>query len=425
MKNSILLLVILFQVTSLFSQWIEQTSGVSVSLNSVHSPSSNEDLGWICGDNGTVLRTSNGGTNWINVSSGIPANTNLKAIFSMLPNRVLVSGINAGGSAVIYMSSNNGASWQNTFNQSGINVYGFGNIIPVLFIGSPAGGRWTIYKSENYGTTWDSTGLYLVQAGNESGFYNSVYSLEGKFWFGTNNTRIYYSNSGGATWSTQSTTPEVNSISLGFSFLLVEDIGYGLTGGTNISKTTDLGVNWNPVSTPGSGDIKGLAVSWGPTAICWYIKGNVIYAGTNGSNFTQQYTAPSGSYNHISTNGYGGLRTWAVRDNGGISKYTGGLGIQLISNTIPEKFSLSQNYPNPFNPSTKFRFQIPVVNGRDRSKLTIYDLLGKEVTTLVNENLAPGTYEVDWNASNYSSGIYYYQLNSGDLTESKKMILVK
>jgi uncharacterized delta-60 repeat protein len=106
-------------------------------------------------------------------------------------------------------------------------------------------------------------------------------------------------------------------------------------------------------------------------------------------------------------------------------KYSQLVGIQPISNEIPHQYSLSQNYPNPFNPSTKIKFAIPVGNGRDRSLIKIYDALGREISTLVNEELNPGTYEVDWNAVNYPSGVYYYKLTSKDYTETKKMILIK
>jgi hypothetical protein len=119
-------------------------------------------------------------------------------------------------------------------------------------------------------------------------------------------------------------------------------------------------------------------------------------------------------------------------------KYSQSIGIQNISTEIPSAYSLSQNYPNPFNPITKIRFEIPSLEGYGISrgvgllKLTVYDVMGREVTTLVNEQLKPGTYEVDWDASNYTSGVYFYKLivrqagsSTGDFVETKKMILIK
>jgi uncharacterized delta-60 repeat protein len=114
-------------------------------------------------------------------------------------------------------------------------------------------------------------------------------------------------------------------------------------------------------------------------------------------------------------------------------KYNQLIGIKNISSNVPDKFELKQNYPNPFNPATKIRFSVsPFEGGKGDVKLVIFNILGKEVQTLVNEQLAPGTYEVDWNASNFPSGVYYYRLtarqagaSTGDFSETKKMILVK
>ena len=83
------------------------------------------------------------------------------------------------------------------------------------------------------------------------------------------------------------------------------------------------------------------------------------------------------------------------------------LGINRISTELPEKFELMQNYPNPFNPTTHFGFRIAEFG---LVKLIVYDALGKEVQVLVNEQLQPGSYEADWDASAYPSGVYYYKL---------------
>jgi hypothetical protein len=90
--------------------------------------------------------------------------------------------------------------------------------------------------------------------------------------------------------------------------------------------------------------------------------------------------------------------------------------------TAPQQYSLSQNYPNPFNPKTGFRFQVPGVSD---VKLTVYDLLGREVAVLVNERKIPGSYEVTFDGSGLASGVYIYRMTAGSFTESKKMVLVK
>jgi len=106
------------------------------------------------------------------------------------------------------------------------------------------------------------------------------------------------------------------------------------------------------------------------------------------------------------------------------------LGVNNNSGELPVQFSLYQNYPNPFNPTTKIKFSVPflpLAKGEAEGvvKLIIYDILGREVATLVNEKLSPGTYEVEWDASNYPSGVYFYKLTAGDFTQTKKMLLIK
>jgi hypothetical protein len=97
-------------------------------------------------------------------------------------------------------------------------------------------------------------------------------------------------------------------------------------------------------------------------------------------------------------------------------------GVMLQNNHIPSSYSLFQNYPNPFNPVTNIRFSIP---NSGFVKLAVFDMLGREAETLVNGSLNPGTYNADWDASGYSSGVYFYRLDAEDYSEVKKMVLVK
>ncbi len=103
------------------------------------------------------------------------------------------------------------------------------------------------------------------------------------------------------------------------------------------------------------------------------------------------------------------------------------IGIQKIQTEMPLSFSLYQNYPNPFNPVTKIKFSIPPSKGARgmTARLCIYDALGREIAVLVNQQLQPGIYEVEWNASNYPSGVYFYRLETIGFIDTKKMILIK
>ena len=98
------------------------------------------------------------------------------------------------------------------------------------------------------------------------------------------------------------------------------------------------------------------------------------------------------------------------------------IGIEPISTEIPKRFELFQNYPNPFNPMTKLKFQMPKSGF---TKLVVFDVTGKEISILVNENLKPGIYEIDWNAENIPSGVYFYSLITNEFTQTKKIVVLK
>ncbi len=103
-------------------------------------------------------------------------------------------------------------------------------------------------------------------------------------------------------------------------------------------------------------------------------------------------------------------------------KYSQTIGINPISSIIPDNFNLSQNYPNPFNPTTNIEFSLPE---KSFVKLEVFDITGKEVANLVNENLSAGTFRYDFNGENLPSGVYYYKLETSEFSQTKKMLLIK
>jgi hypothetical protein len=102
-------------------------------------------------------------------------------------------------------------------------------------------------------------------------------------------------------------------------------------------------------------------------------------------------------------------------------------GVSNNEGKTPLSFKLSQNYPNPFNPATTIQYTLPSIVGAQGSNtiLKIFDLLGREVATLVNQKQKPGEYRVTFNAGNLASGIYFYRLTSGNFVQTKKMMLLK
>ena len=146
--------------------------------------------------------------------------------------------------------------------------------------------------------------------------------------------------------------------------------------------------------------------------------------------FTPNSSTFFGDYTNISAHNGKVRPIWARLDNNSLSLYTAIVDfitdIEPINSVIPGSFRLYDNYPNPFNPSTKIKFDVANPDGNtEYVKLTIYDSNGKEVKELINSSLKPGTYEIDWEASDYPTGAYYYKLEAGKYTDSKMMMLIK
>jgi hypothetical protein len=175
-----------------------------------------------------------------------------------------------------------------------------------------------------------------------------------------------------------------------------------VTGSTRVSPVnTDIcTIKYKP-----NGDSAWVLIHNGPSSLGDF--GNSVAVDNNGNIYI---TGSASGYSN------GGLDAVTM-------KYSQPLfGIQQISNEVPAVYSLSQNYPNPFNPMTKIKFEI---HKASNVNITVFDVLGRHITTLVNEKLGAGTYETEWNANNMPGGVYFYRLETGDFSETKKMILVK
>jgi photosystem II stability/assembly factor-like uncharacterized protein len=416
MKHTILAIFIFSLAINCYSQWTEQTSGVTSTLYSVSG--FDDNTAWVCGAGGKVLRTTNGGTNW-NATTSPNAALAFYVILGIDANTALVSGSNAT-TTWVYKTANGGANWAQVFTQTG---GGFIDVIaPIVstppkfaLIGDPVGGRWSIWVSSNNGDTFDSTGLNIPQAGTETGLNNcyDAYNFSdgfGYLWFGTTNSKIYRIGHGSPHTEATTGLAEVDVVKF------VAGV-YGFAGGTTTLGSNDSGNTWSANPVPGTGSVVGAVFSF---TYSYYCRGTQIYASSNGgSNWALHYSAPTGLYTHMAQ---GGNYIWAIRNNGGISRLTNPIGIENISTGVPSKFALHQNYPNPFNPVTKIKFDVPV---KSNVKIEVTDIIGRTVSVLFNGNLNAGAYETSWDAGNNASGVYFIRLISGNFRDTKKIILLK
>ncbi|MBV6477992.1 MAG: Ycf48-like protein [Ignavibacteria bacterium] len=397
--------------------WSAQTSGTTSQLYSVSAVS--DMIGWAAGAGPTVVRTTNGGSTWTNATgTGIGAGESIYNIYAWSANDALCT--TSPGATNIYKTTNGGTTWTNVFTLAG----GFINAIQMVSAtegyaeGDPVGGKWTILKTTNGGLNWARMATEPAQVGSDAGWNNSFLISGTHIWFGTNGTKVYHSPDLGLTWSSGATTGTVNTYAVHFNTTT-----NGLAGGNAMVKSVDGGTTYTAVTNPGtSGNINGIE---GNGTDWWAIRSSaVIYRSTDaGATWTSPYTQTGAVFQDIDFAVVGGCpKGWAVGNSGAIAKMVTTTGVSNYNTEIPGAFELAQNYPNPFNPTTNIKFSIPQSG---LAVLKVYDVVGKEVATLVNEVKNAGNYIVGFNASNLPSGTYFYRLEMNNFTETKKMMLIK
>ena len=428
MKNNILfILIIVLIVNTGYGQlapegWFQLSSPVNTNLNSVYFI--NSQTGWTVGDSGFILKTNNGGVNWKQQKSG----TN--NILSKVKFTSINTGYSIGSGGLILKSTNSGTNW---FQQNSITT---DSLISISFlndeVGFIAGLNNTLLKTTNGGNDWnnlavpDSVNLYSVFFLNEQTGWISTAKIDGNSQ-DTNYLKILKTTDGGVVWFTQLNSKRQTSPYYSIQFV---DSMYGWVALyiipidiIKIYRTTNGGQNW----------IEYTLGFWGFTFYHFIdsVKGwscgvsNSISRSTNGgvSWITSSHLPTSTKYFSIYFTD--SLNGWTVGENGIILKTTTGgvlTNFSNISSEIPEKFSLSQNYPNPFNPRTVISYELRVTSF---AKLIVYDVLGNEVATLVNDKQSAGTYSVEFDGSGFASGVYFYKLEAGEFSETKRMVLLK
>jgi len=386
--------------------WLPQTSNTSNSLKSLSFV--NSATGWVAGANGIVLKTTNAGTTWSNQTTNIPSNIN-GIYFSNASTGWFV-----GDGGIIKSTTDGGNTWTSQNSTTSINLQAvqFIDATTGWVVGGIEGTKQTIIlKTTNGGSTWTAQNLTYGQLVSLSMVTSSI-------GFAVGNGVILKTTDGGVNWNYQfqaSTTL--------YSVRFADAYTGWVVGDYYNFKTTDGGTNWTQ-SIPNVSILRSVYSINKSTA--WVVgdKGNIYRTTDGGSTWTGQPCNSTNSLNAVwfadANNG------WAVGDNGLIfHTSSGGAATSVFKNQsdeIPRGYSLSQNYPNPFNPSTVISFSLP---WKAFVSLKIFDVLGREVSTIVSEEMPAGSYSRQWNAANMTSGVYFYRLQAGAFTETKKLVLLR
>jgi len=432
--------------------WSPANSGISLNnpsdsqplINSIYSNGTslflasdavNQSIGSAAYGLGGIFRSIDEGKSWVMINNGLSTGDYVNNVFSLNGNLL------EAGNRGIYLSTNNGDNWTQTnvsvnvasFTVSGSDIYA-------------CGGN-SIYKSSDKGSSWNtinSTGLSgasstVIFSSNNNLFINNTgNSNSGSIFAG-----IFKSTDNGITWNPinsglpfkqnykEKMYPLIYSFTKnGNDIFIASDTNDVNDGGRtgSIYKSTDNGSTWIsksiglPLKPDGYSAALNSLITTGNTLVAGTSEG--IYFSTDNGESWNDFTGDLPTRVSItSITADNQFITVGTAENvwqRSISNITGVY--EKANNIIPAEYNLSQNYPNPFNPATTINFQIPVSG---KVTIKIYDLLGREVKSLVNEFKIAGKYSVKFNASNLASGVYFYNLRAGNFVQTKKMILTK
>ncbi|MCX6159358.1 MAG: T9SS type A sorting domain-containing protein [Ignavibacteriota bacterium] len=428
--------MVLVMASGLLAQtWTKQTIPVTTDLNSCSAVSAT--VCWAVGPASVIIKTTNGGTTWTSAVGNLPAATDL---YTCSATSDLNCWVGAGDGS-LYNTTNGGTTW--TFYTlpapatAFVDVVHFFNQQIGFVLGDPVGGVWCYYWTTNAGANWTS-GPSPVATGTEAGWNNSYCAIDtAHIWFGTNVNKIYKGSLRGGFTSAATTVLD----SYGVAFFDNNNGSAIMTTGTAASPNTNStngGTSWaastfTPVGIPFG--IKAIAnnfygYGWMCTGGSATTAGKMYRTTNKGTSWTEQTTALAVAKSFYALSMFNVNCGWAVTGaavtggtNDGVWKYTDALnGVNPVNTTTPTNFVLDQNYPNPFNPSTTINYSIPKSSF---VTLKVYDVLGNEVKTLVNEQQSVNNYSITADFSNLTTGVYYYTLKAGDFTSTKKLMLIK
>lgn len=421
--NTIIILVVF--CTTLKSQWTVYNTNTTMDLYKIQFV--NASTGFAAGgeysEEAGFFKTTDAGLNWQRYIITDTISWNFETIYGMFFVNAN-TGYVSGRYLIVFKTTNGGLNWTSSVPP----YYNFTQIYNALYFlnentGYAAGRYGYFCKTTNGGNNWSlvnvlSANLFCLKFFNEMTGY-----------VGDGAGIISKTTDGGLTFTQQ----DLGFFQINNLFFANENTGYCI--GLNIYygavlKTTNSGMNWINVYENNNKSLYDLDFVNNFTG---FACGDGIFLKTTNSGNNWLIYEPL--FRGFGIDFYNSDVGFISGDGGKIYKtLTGGVGINQISTSITSKYSLGQNYPNPFNPTTKIRFDVgngfPVkTSGNDKGGnfvvLKVYDVMGREVQTLINERLQPGTYETTFDGFMQNSGIYFYKLTTDGFSETKKMLLLK
>lgn len=365
---------------------------------------------YISGTNGFFAKSTNGGSNW----TEYPVLNSENLVGMYFHNPITGWAASFGG---VYKTTNSGTNWI-------LSIVPDQQFIKPFFINENTG--WitsyrpnSVFKTTNGGLNWFNLTSISVSLAWGIHFFNENTGFVGDAFGG-----IYKTTNGGENWNTYN-TGTYNWIADFYFF--DENTGYAAGELHSIFKTTNAGENWNQIYTRDYGsfyDIEFIREGNNPPTKGYAVGSYMaLYRTSDGGNNWYPMVSPTSNsmFEVKFMNSYTGF---IIGSNGTLLYTTNGGStfVYNVSNSVPDKYVLHQNYPNPFNNSTVVQFDIPKFSN---VKIKLYNILGKEMETLVNDFYQAGTYKITVWTGDYPSGIYFYRFEAEGISETKKMLLVK
>jgi len=410
----------LLKTTNGGTNWFNEIQPVNNELKSVSFI--NGFTGFVVSNNGDICKTTNAGVVWHKIYS---VGSQLNDIYTDINNGCFV----ITGTGEILYSNDLGRNWiHKKLTNSQLYCIRFINSLT----GYISGDSGKIFKTTDNGNNWATIKL------NTNSFLSSVsFVNENTGWVSAYNS-VHKTTNGGYNWflcDTGGFFPDNNRgiyfIDENTGFLINYYIAQYPTpySSSRIMKSTNGGYAWSVIyqynlppytqfQTPKMTSLKFFNQNTGYVTVS---NGDIINTTNGGYNFMIRKNFFNISVN--SSTSVGTDSVWFVGANGLIvSTFDVFSGIKSFNNILPVKFNLLQNYPNPFNYNTNIKF---VIENISDVRLSVYDIMGREIETLINKKLSPASYEINWNAGRFCSGVYFCKLISSGNVQIIKLILLK